>query len=223
MLGDKQLVALHEWLSKVNQTTTFKFIISSVPLSALWAGPDGRTETWAGYPEERDTVLSLLASVPNVVVISGDRHEFAAIEYLGGTLEFSVSPLSQFYAPFVRTFSAERSKMIEVKKNMEKVVAGENGEDKVEFEEVVEFVPEEKVLQYLPIGNHKWATFEVDTTDREQPKMTVEVTIEGKKAWEFHMIGRPVALTSSTALGTQITKGLKGILDKISFNPTKWF
>ncbi|KDQ12330.1 hypothetical protein BOTBODRAFT_34617 [Botryobasidium botryosum FD-172 SS1] len=223
MLGEKQLVALHQWLGKVNQTTTFKFLISSVPLSALWAGPDGQTETWAGYPAERDTLLALLASVPNVVVISGDRHEFAAIEYLGGTFEFSVSPLNQFYAPLVRTFSAARSKMVQVKKSVEKVVTGKKGEDKIVLEEVVESVPEEKVLKYIPAGNHKWATFDVDTTDRAQPKLTVEVTIDGKRAWEYTIIGHPIALTSTTALGTKVTEGLKGILDKISFNPTSWF
>ena len=36
-----------------------------------------------------------MANIPNIFVISGDRHEFAAIEYLGGkVVEFSTSPLS---------------------------------------------------------------------------------------------------------------------------------
>jgi len=34
-----------------------------------------------GYYEERAEILSALATVPNVVILSGDRHEFAAVEF----------------------------------------------------------------------------------------------------------------------------------------------
>lgn len=47
MLGDAQLTALHRWLVKVNGTSTFKFIISSVPFTSLW-GHDAVTDSWAG-------------------------------------------------------------------------------------------------------------------------------------------------------------------------------
>ena len=89
MLGDKQLTALYSWLGKVNSTTTFKFIVSSVPFTTLWTGGDGATETWAAYPEERNALLDVLEYVPNVIVISGDRHEFAVIEMREKILEIS--------------------------------------------------------------------------------------------------------------------------------------
>jgi len=89
MLGDKQLTALYSWLGKVNSTTTFKFIVSSVPFTTLWKGPDGATDSWAAYPEERNALLDVLEYVPNVIVISGDRHEFAVIEMRGKILEIS--------------------------------------------------------------------------------------------------------------------------------------
>lgn len=98
MLGDEQLAALHSWIADVNRTATWKFVVSSVPLTAMWAGYDGHVDLWAGYPHERETVLSLLSSVPNVVVLSGDRHEFAAVEFPTGKYvvrEFSTSPLNQ--------------------------------------------------------------------------------------------------------------------------------
>jgi alkaline phosphatase D len=75
---------------QVNSTAAFKFIVSSVPLSAMWGGIDGQSETWAGADEERRALLDLLEYVPNVIVISGDRHEFAAIEYITGIHEFSI-------------------------------------------------------------------------------------------------------------------------------------
>jgi hypothetical protein len=37
------------------------------------------------------------------------------------------------------------------------------------------------------------------------------------------IIGEPVELKASSALGVQITRGLKGALGKIGLAPTKWF
>jgi alkaline phosphatase D len=75
---------------KVNSTAAFKFIISSVPVSALWGGPNGQVDTWAGALKERRAFLDLLEYIPNVVILSGDRHEFAAVEYITGAREFSI-------------------------------------------------------------------------------------------------------------------------------------
>jgi alkaline phosphatase D len=94
MLGDKQLTALYLWLGKVNSTTTFKFIVSSVPFTTLWTGIDGGTDSWAAYPEERNALLDVLEFVPNVIVISGDRHEFAVIEMREKVLEISGASLT---------------------------------------------------------------------------------------------------------------------------------
>lgn len=91
MLGDKQLTALYSWLGKVNSTTTFKFIVSGVPFTTLWKGSGGAMDGWAAYPEERSALLDVLEYVPNVIVISGDRHEFAVVELRGRILEISGS------------------------------------------------------------------------------------------------------------------------------------
>lgn len=83
MLGEQQLTALYNWLSKVNSTSTFKFIVTSVPFTSLWIG-DAQVDTWAGYAKEKEEVLEVLQTVPNVIFISGDRHEFAAVEFDSG-------------------------------------------------------------------------------------------------------------------------------------------
>lgn len=49
----------------------------------MWGGINGQVDTWMGAPEERRAFIELLEYVPNVIVISGDRHEFAAVEHLG--------------------------------------------------------------------------------------------------------------------------------------------
>lgn len=178
MLGETQLSALYEWLGKVcvksyhvippnnhiydtyhqvNQTATFKFIITSVPFTSLWAH-DAQTDSWAGYAYERASLLSALHTVPNVYLLSGDRHEFAAIEFnplheVGPgahvVREFSTSPLSMFYVPLVRTL--RRASEAVVQRTRLRVVDGESPP-----EEVIEEVPMERVVKYLPIGNYKW-------------------------------------------------------------------
>lgn len=77
MLGLEQKRELFDWLARVNSTASFKFLVSSVPFTTLWGKPDGHLDTWGGYRSERDEILDILVNVPNVVVISGDRHEFA--------------------------------------------------------------------------------------------------------------------------------------------------
>ncbi|CAE6414987.1 unnamed protein product [Rhizoctonia solani] len=222
MLGEEQLAALHSWIADVNQTATWKFVVSSVPLTAMWAGYDGHLDLWAGYMHERNTVLSLLSSVPNVVVLSGDRHEFAAVEFPRGKYlvrEYSTSPLNQFSNPWpvfgrpktmfgyplpifgkplpvVHTLNAKNARKINLIRK--KVVTTETGEERVE--ESAEEIEEETLVKYIPDGNHKWTTIEVDSKDSNAPTLKVEVYINGKLKWEQNVIGDPVELTHSTTL-----------------------
>jgi alkaline phosphatase D len=83
MLGQEQLTALNNWLVDTNETATWKFVVSSVPFTKLWTY-EGQIDTWAAYPSEKNKLLEAFQSVPNVIVISGDRHEFADIRFNGG-------------------------------------------------------------------------------------------------------------------------------------------
>ncbi|EJU05668.1 hypothetical protein DACRYDRAFT_86672 [Dacryopinax primogenitus] len=204
MLGEHQLSDFNHWLSKVNNTHTFKFVVSSVPFTTLWHGIDGQTDTWAGYPTERHEVLQKMASVPNVVIISGDRHEFAAVASAGraggNVLEFSTSPLNQFYLPLYSTFDTAAKTTATWTRPVERVVKNEQGEDEIEVTE--EVVPEEKVLRYVREGQHKWGSFEVDTRDEEHPKLIFELFIDGQRAWRLNIPAKPVKKhPHSTALG----------------------
>lgn len=175
ILGEEQRDALFSWLAQVNHTATFKFIASSVPFTSLWGGPldlDGRTDGWAFYQEERKQLLDMLQYVPNVILLSGDRHEFASVSFRDALLEFSTSPLSMFYIP-IRTLAQEHS---------------------------IDPPGEETLLKYIPDGNHKWTEFEVDTRDPEQPLVLVRVYVDGKEAWNLRVLGQPVNKTQS-ALG----------------------
>src|SRR5258708_17199316 len=65
---------------QVNQTATFKFIVTSVPFTSLWTH-DAQTDSWAGYASEKASLLSALHTVPNVYLLSVDRPEFAAMVF----------------------------------------------------------------------------------------------------------------------------------------------
>ncbi|KAI0253905.1 PhoD-like phosphatase-domain-containing protein [Lactifluus subvellereus] len=224
MLGEAQLSALYEWLGKVNQTATFKFIVTSVPFTSLWTH-DAQTDSWAGYASERASLLSALHTVPNVYLLSGDRHEFAAIEFNplrevgpGSHIvrEFSTSPLSMFYVPLVRTL--RRASEAVVPRTRLRIVDEESPP-----EEVVEEVPMERVIKYLPIGNYKWSTIEIDTRNPEHPKLSLEVVIDGKVAYNLPIDATSVKLKSSTALGSMVPDSLKDILDRVGISPNRWF
>jgi len=224
MLGDKQLSALHSWISEVNETAVFKFIVTSVPFTSLWQH-DAQTDSWAGYPDEKAHLLELFHSVPNVILLSGDRHEFAAVEYNGPyewshqVLEFSTSPLSMFDVPFIRTLTMESTDFVEKVRVSD--LEGPNGTLITVTD--IDLVPSERVLEYKPNGNYKWSTFEVDTRNPEHPVLHLELTIGGKHAYHLSINGSQVSLRRSTALGVLIPQSMQGILDKIGFAPSRWF
>ncbi|KAG0146142.1 hypothetical protein CROQUDRAFT_93049 [Cronartium quercuum f. sp. fusiforme G11] len=43
-----------------------------------WSGHDGAIDTWAGFMTERSELMDVMQYIPNLIVLSGDRHEFAA-------------------------------------------------------------------------------------------------------------------------------------------------
>ncbi|KXX72792.1 Alkaline phosphatase D [Madurella mycetomatis] len=112
MLGAEQLDDFLYWLRRPEpKGVKWKIVASSVPFTKNW--PVNTQDTWGGFLAERRTVLEAMWEVASrgvgVVVLSGDRHEFAATKFPppeGGkwpesatVWEFSVSPLSQFYSP----------------------------------------------------------------------------------------------------------------------------
>ncbi|KAF9070321.1 PhoD-like phosphatase-domain-containing protein [Rhodocollybia butyracea] len=261
MLGEDQLSRLLTWLGKANNTATFKFIVSSVPLTSLW-GHDAQYDSWAGFVNEKNTLLNALHTVPNVFVLSGDRHEFAAIQFAApaestfAVTEFSTSPLSMFYIPFYRTLSMQSSETITKTHTKEVIynastdataaatpedkatissegVASDTGSESAMIEEsepvvfktefITEEVPKEQVFKYIPDGNYKWSSIEIDTRDSQRPTLKLEVVIDGKPSYHYEVVGKPVNLQQSTALGAFVTSNMKDILKKIGMQPSKWF
>jgi alkaline phosphatase D len=127
MLGKEQLTDLIKFLHAPNpRGVKWKIVISSIPFTKNWRF--GGKDTWGGYLVERQIVLEAMWEVgakgTGVVVLSGDRHEFAATSFPppeGGewpqsatVYEFSTSPLSMFYLP-VRTYKQTDQEDVTIK------------------------------------------------------------------------------------------------------------
>lgn len=204
MLGQRQKEQFIQWLGAVNSTATFKFVVSSVPFMSLWGGAidiDGKKDSWAAYLEEREELLDIMQYVKgSVIVLSGDRHEFAStglrsLDYphpdSHPITEFSTSPLSMFYLP-VRTLSQSHGR-------------GPTGQ--------------EKLLKYIPDGNYKWTDFEVDTRDPSHPHVIARVFVDGEMAWKVKLLGRSVREGQARTVG-----GLaKSFLELLGWKSRKWF
>lgn len=201
MLGWKQRDAFIRWLGAVNSTATFKFVVSSVPFTTLWGGPldiDSKSDSWAAYQTEREELLAVMQFVPNIIVLSGDRHEFAAVgiapqgtrEHYHPITEFSTSPLNMFYLP-IRTLSQDNG-------------LGPTGA--------------ERLYKYVPDGNVKWTELEVDTRDAVTPFVNVRLMVDGKEVHRTKVVGK--GLRSPTlALG-----GLaKTFFELLRWRPARWF
>ncbi|OBS23122.1 hypothetical protein FPOA_03681 [Fusarium poae] len=104
MLGAEQRAALTKWLQTESD---WKVVVSSVPFTRNWRGPDS-ADSWSGFLWERDIILDTMKQNGGAVILSGDRHEHATTKFPPKTsgdkpvIEFSTSPLNQFYEPFDR-------------------------------------------------------------------------------------------------------------------------
>jgi alkaline phosphatase D len=121
MLGANQLADLLQWLKTApSRGVKWKIVASSVPFTKNWHYGD--KDLWGKYLVERQIILEAMWEVGatqgvGVVILSGDRHEFAATKFpppANGTQwpktavvhEFSTSPLNMFYLPF-KTYKQE--------------------------------------------------------------------------------------------------------------------
>jgi alkaline phosphatase D len=172
MLGEQQLSDLLAWIHKVPHSgVNWKFIVTGIPFTKNWQF--GSEDTWGGYLHERRIILEAawdLSSTAGVgvVILSGDRHEFAATSFpppagskwpVSATVhEFSTSPLSMFYLPF-RTYK--------------------------------EVDDEDVCIKYLPDGNSKFGAVEITNPPHgEQSLLNYRLFIDGKEAWT-HVISTP--------------------------------
>ena len=179
MLGPEQLSSLLAFLQRAEPTgVKWKFVISSIPFTRNWR--INAVDTWAGYLHERRIVLEAMWDVGlrgdgiDVVVLSGDRHEFAATAFpppkdgkwpLSSTVhEFSTSPLSMFYLPFRSYWEAQ----------------GEEDEE------------QDVCIKYIPDGNSKFGAIELENVKGgDQGLLRFRLFVDGEETWQYVMMTPP--------------------------------
>lgn len=127
MLGADQLADLLAFLRRPEPSgVKWKIVVSSVPFTKNWRV--NTRDTWGGFLVERQAILEAMWDAglqgTGVVILSGDRHEFAATQFPPPAAnesspaparwpasvavhEFSASPLSQFYSPVPSYFQTD--------------------------------------------------------------------------------------------------------------------
>jgi len=185
MVGAEQLADLLDFLGKPEpKGVKWKIVASSIPFTKNWRfnGED----TWAGYLQERQIILEAMWDVGlrggvGVVVLSGDRHEFAATAFpppvdgkwpVSATVhEYSTGPLSQFYLP-IHTYRQEDNEDVEIK--------------------------------YIPAGNSKVGAITIENTVSDQSIFKFRLFVDGIEAWSNVLLSPP------TVSGNRIKDALWG-------------
>ncbi|ESZ89717.1 hypothetical protein SBOR_9900 [Sclerotinia borealis F-4128] len=172
MLGAKQLADLLQFLKKPEpKGVKWKIVASSIPFTKNWRV--NSMDTWAGYLNERQIILEAMWDVGllggcGVVIISGDRHEFAATAFpppsngcwpISATVnEFSTSPLSQFYLPVHTYWQAD--------------------DDDIE-------------IKYVPGGNSKLGAITIENTAVDQSTLKFRLYVDGHEVWSSILLSPP--------------------------------
>ncbi|KAM0324152.1 hypothetical protein ACHAQA_008344 [Verticillium albo-atrum] len=165
MLGAQQLEDFIGWLNRPEpKGVKWKIVASSVPLTKNW--PVNTKDTWGGFLSERRKVLEAMwdagARGVGVVIVSGDRHEFAATKFPppeGGRWpetaaphEFSCSPLNQFSSP-VPTYR--------------------------------QYDDEDVAIKYIHSGNSKFGALTIESHEGgARSSLSYRLFIDGKEVWD---------------------------------------
>lgn len=183
MLGQEQLQDFLSWIIQPAPSgIRWKFVISSVPFTKNWR-VNGK-DTWGGFLGERRRVLEAMWDVnarssrreagTGIVILSGDRHEFAATAFppplndprwspASTVHEFSASPLNMFYLP-VRTYR----------------------EDKVQKDVSAE---RDVCIKYIPEGNSKFGEVSIDSmVGTGQSLLRYRLFIDGEERWSHSLL-----------------------------------
>jgi alkaline phosphatase D len=172
MLGADQLADLIAFLERPEpKGVKWKIIASSIPFTKNWR--INSLDTWAGYLNERQKILESMWDVGlrggvGVVVISGDRHEFAETAFpppagsrwpVSATVhEFSTSPLSQFYLPTATYAQTDE---------------------------------EDVLVKYIPAGNSKIGAITIENTASDQSILRFRLYVDGVEAWSSVILSPP--------------------------------
>ncbi|TPX10915.1 uncharacterized protein E0L32_008121 [Thyridium curvatum] len=193
MLGARQLGDLLAFLARPEpRGVKWKIVASSVPFTKNWRV--NTRDTWGGFPAERRRVLEAMWDAGarrgvGVVVLSGDRHEFAATRFPppagddrwgegAAVHEFSASPLSQFYSPVPTYWQTD---------------------------------DEDVKLKYINKGNSKFGAITIETlAEGDQSSLKYRLFVDGVETWNTVVLS-PAPTLEGSSVGKSLWDRLRGL------------
>jgi alkaline phosphatase D len=191
MLGSDQLEDFLAFLRRPEpKGVNWKIVASSVPFTKNWHV--NTRDTWGGFLTERRRVLEAMWDAASrgigVVVLSGDRHEFAATKFpppadsgwpeTAAVWEFSASPLSQFYSP-IPTYRQTDNEDVKIK--------------------------------YINQGNSKFGAITIENLeDGTESSLKYRLFVDGVEAWNTVVLSPPAAPGKSQRSFWNKLRGLHG-------------
>lgn len=211
LLGHQQLADLLAWLQRPEHPgVRWKVVISSVPFTKNWWF--GAQDTWRGYLGERQIILEAMWDVglrggTGVIILSGDRHEFAATAFppppdgkeeiigLGNLGAGAHNPLAVRAptAPALRTrkkrwpLSATVHEFSASPLNMFYLPIRTYAESSTSPDYVSDVC-----IKYIPDGNSKFGAVSIRSPETsEQSVLLYRLFVDGREVWSFTLTTPP--------------------------------
>lgn len=209
MLGSAQLASLLQFLSTPEPPHIhWKIIASSVPFTKNWRF--GTSDTWGGFLTERAEILAAMHAAERdfgvrVIVLSGDRHEFAAIRYPPPILDLAALipvPQGQKNAKLASSTGPKQLSNVVYDRTPQagphEFSVGPLSMFYLPFRTFKQADDEDVAIKYLPDGNSKVGVLDIQNLAGEAQRSLLKYSlyIDGSLAWEY-------TLTSPASGSTQ--------------------
>lgn len=187
MLGSEQLEDFIAFLRRPEpKGVNWKIVASSVPFTKNWHV--NTQDTWGGFLSERRRILEAMWDAASrgigVVILSGDRHEFAATKFpppdsrwpeTATVYEFSCSPLSQFYSP-IPTYRQTDNEDVRIK--------------------------------YINKGNSKFGAITIENLEQgDQSSLKYRLFIDGVEVWNTVVLSPPAVVDAKSGFWNRFRVG----------------
>ena len=213
MLGETQLADLLAWLKRPELPgVRWKILVSSVPFTKNWWF--GAQDTWRGYLGERQIILEAMWDVGlnggvGVIVLSGDRHEFAATafppppdgkeEIVGlGPIGVGASPFQgAILAPDAATGLQTRRKRWPLSATVHEFSASPLNMFYLPYRTYTESSTSDDYvsdvcIKYIPDGNSKFGAISISNPPTsDQSVLHYKLFVDGVETWSYTLTTPP--------------------------------
>ncbi|KAH9842194.1 PhoD-like phosphatase [Teratosphaeria destructans] len=213
LLGAEQLQDLLAWLKRGEPAgVKWKIVVSSIPFTKNWWF--GAQDTWRGYLGERQIILEAMWDVGlkggvGVIVLSGDRHEFAATafppppegkEEIVGLRANNVDPLhprAQVLEPYGQATLRTRRKRWPLSATVHEFSASPMNMFYLPIRTYSESSTSDEYIsdvciKYIPDGNSKFGAVSISNPKTsDQSVLHYRLFVDGKETWSYTLTTPP--------------------------------